>query len=159
MTLQKGDVFPAWEMVSDTGETVSSKQMEGMRYVMYFYPRDNTGGCTVENVEFTELMPKFRLRNITLIGVSGDSTASHQKFKENHGLKAILLTDKDKEFAKKVGAFGEKKNYGKTVMGSIRSTFIIGKDGKVEEALYNVKAKGHAQRVLDLALSNFREDE
>ena len=158
MTLQKGDVFPEWEMVSDTGETIRSKDLAGLRYVMYFYPRDSTPGCTTEAVEFTENYAKFTLRNIPVFGVSGDSTESHRKFRDNNGLKVKLLTDPDKDFAKKVGAFGEKKNYGKTVMGSIRSTFIIGKDGKVEEALYNVKAKGHAQRVLDLALSHFKTD-
>ena len=78
---------------------------------------------------------------------------------DNNGLKVKLLTDPDKEFAKVVGAFGEKKMYGKTVVGSIRSTFIIGKDGKVEEALYNVKAKGHATKVLDLTLAHFKDVE
>ena len=157
--LSKGDVFPAWEMVSDNGETIRSKDLENVRYVMYFYPKDSTPGCTTEAVEFTELYTKFALRNIPVVGVSGDSTASHVKFRDNNGLKVKLLTDPDKEFAKVVGAFGEKKLYGKTVVGSIRSTFIIGKDGKVEEALYNVKAKGHAEKVLNLALSHFKDVE
>ena len=157
--LSKGDVFPAWEMVSDTGETIRSKDLENVRYVMYFYPRDSTPGCTTEAVEFSELYAKFTLRNIPVFGVSGDSTASHQKFRYNNGLKVKLLTDPDKEFAKTVGAFGEKMMYGKTVVGSIRSTFIIGKDGKVEEALYNVKAKGHAAKVFDLAMTHFKDVE
>ena len=157
--LSKGDVFPAWEMVSDNGETIRSKDLENVRYVMYFYPKDSTPGCTTEAVEFTELYTKFALRNIPVFGVSGDSTASHVKFRDNNGLKVKLLTDPDKEFAKVVGAFGEKKLYGKTVVGSIRSTFIIGKDGKVEEALYNVKAKGHAEKVLNLALTHFKDVE
>lgn len=157
--LAKGDVFPDWEMVSDTGETVRSKDLANIRYVMYFYPKDSTPGCTTEAVEFTELYTKFALRNIPVFGVSGDSTASHVKFRDNNGLKVKLLTDPDKEFAKVVGAFGEKKLYGKTVVGSIRSTFIIGKDGKVEEALHNVKAKGHAEKVLSLALTHFKEVE
>ena len=157
--LAKGDVFPEWELVSDSGEVVRSKDLAGLRYVMYFYPKDSTPGCTTEAVEFTALYPKFTLRNIPVFGVSGDSTESHQRFISNNGLKVKLLTDPDKAFAKVVGAFGEKKLYGKTVTGSIRSTFIIGRDGKVEEAMYNVKAKGHAERVLDLALSHFKADE
>ena len=157
--LAKGDVFPAWEMVSDTGETIRSSDLSGVRYVMYFYPKDSTPGCTTEAVEFTELYPKFTLRNVPVFGVSGDSTQSHRRFIDNNGLKVKLLTDPDKEFAKVVGAFGEKKMYGKTVVGSIRSTFIIGKDGKVEEALYNVKAKGHAAKVLDLTLTHFKDVE
>ena len=157
--LSKGDVFPAWEMVADSGETIRSKDMENIRYVMYFYPRDSTPGCTTEAVEFSELYAKFTLRNIPVFGVSGDSTASHQKFRDNNGLKVKLLTDPDKAFAKIVGAFGEKMMYGKTVTGSIRSTFIIGKDGKVEEALYNVKAKGHAAKVFDLAMTHFKADD
>lgn len=159
MMLSKGDVFPAWEMVGDNGETIRSKDLENVRYVMYFYPKDNTGGCTTEAVEFSELYAKFTLRNIPVFGVSQDSTASHQNFKEKHGLKVKLLTDPDRTFAKEVGAFGEKKMYGKTVMGLIRSTFVIGKDGKVEEALYNVKAKGHAAKVFDLAMSHFKDDD
>ena len=159
MMLSKGDVFPAWEMVGDNGETIRSKDLENVRYVMYFYPKDNTGGCTTEAVEFSELYAKFTLRNIPVFGVSQDSTASHQNFKEKHGLKVKLLTDPDRTFAKEVGAFGEKKMYGKTVMGLIRSTFVIGKGGKVEEALYNVKAKGHAAKVFDLAMSHFKDDD
>lgn len=158
MRLSPGDTFPAWELVSDSGETLSSSQMEGTRYVMYFYSKDSTPGCTAEAVEFTSLLPKFRLRNITVFGVSGDSTESHVRFRDANGLKVILLTDPGKEFAKKVGAFGEKTNYGRTVTGTIRSTFVVGRDGKVEAAQYNVKAKGHAQRILDIALSNFRSD-
>ena len=157
--LAKGDVFPAWELVSDSGETIRSSDLAGVRYVMYFYPKDSTPGCTTEAVEFTELYPKFTLRNVPVFGVSGDSTQSHRRFIDNNGLKVKLLTDPDKEFAKVVGAFGEKKMYGKTVVGSIRSTFIIGKDGKVEEALYNVKAKGHATKVLDLTLAHFKDVE
>ncbi len=157
--LSKGDVFPAWEMVSDNGETIRSKDLENVRYVMYFYPKDSTPGCTTEALEFTELYTKFTLRNVPVFGVSGDSTASHQKFRDNNGLKVKLLTDPDKEFAKVVGAFGEKKLYGKVVTGSIRSTFVIGKDGRVEEALYNVKAKGHAEKVLNLVLTHFKDVE
>ena len=157
--LAKGDEFPAWELVSDSGETIHSKDLLGLRYVMYFYPKDSTPGCTTEACEFTALYPKFTLRNVPVFGVSADSTASHQRFITNNGLKVKLLSDPDKEFAKTVGAFGEKKLYGKTVIGSIRSTFIIGKDGRVEEALYNVKAKGHAEKVLDLMMSHFRTDD
>ena len=100
----------------------------------------------------------FAMRNVLIFGVSGDSVASHRKFKDKHGLKEKLLSDPDHEFAKACGAYGEKKNYGKIVQGTIRSTFLVGKDGKVEEAWTNVKATGHAQRVLDGMLSHFKTD-
>lgn len=156
--LSKGDAFPPWEMVGDTGETLRSSDLSGMRYVLFFYSKDSTPGCTTEAQEFSENYVKFTFRNIPVFGVSADSTESHVRFKENKGLKVKLLTDPDHGFAKTVGAFGEKTLYGKTVTGTIRSTFIVGKDGRVEEALYNVKAKGHADRVLNLALSHFKND-
>ena len=125
---------------------------------MFFYARDNTPGCTTEAVDFTTLYANFAMRNVLIFGVSGDSVASHRKFKDKHGLKEKLLSDPDHEFAKACGAYGEKKNYGKIVQGTIRSTFLVGKDGKVEEAWTNVKATGHAQRVLDGMVSHFKTD-
>ena len=156
--MQKGDQFPHFVLQDENGETVDSKQLLGLRYIVFFYARDNTPGCTTEAVDFTTLYANFAMRNVLIFGVSGDSVASHRKFKDKHGLKEKLLSDPDHEFAKACGAYGEKKNYGKIVQGTIRSTFLVGKDGKVEEAWTNVKATGHAQRVLDGMVSHFKTD-
>lgn len=156
--MKKGDEFPRFAMPDENGETVDSDMLRGLRYIVFFYARDNTPGCTRECVDFTNLYPKFMLRNIPVFGVSGDSVESHRKFIDRQGLKIKLLSDGDHEFAKLVGAFGEKKNYGKICQGTIRSTFLIGKDGKIEEAWLNVKAAGHADRVLEGTLSRFRND-
>ncbi len=156
--MQKGDEFPHFVLQDENGETVDSKQLLGIRYIVFFYARDNTPGCTTEAVDFTTLYANFAMRNVLIFGVSGDSVASHRKFKDKHGLKEKLLSDPDHEFAKACGAYGEKKNYGKIVQGTIRSTFLVGKDGKVEEAWTNVKATGHAQRVLDGMVSHFKTD-
>lgn len=156
--MQKGDEFPHFVLQDENGETVDSKQLLGLRYIVFFYARDNTPGCTTEAVDFTTLYANFAMRNVLIFGVSGDSVASHRKFKDKHGLKEKLLSDPNHEFAKACSAYGEKKNYGKIVQGTIRSTFLVGKDGKVEEAWTNVKATGHAQRVLDGMLSHFKTD-
>ena len=156
--MQKGDEFPHFVLQDENGETVDSKQLLGIRYIVFFYARDNTPGCTTEAVDFTTLYANFAMRNVLIFGVSGDSVASHRKFKDKHGLKEKLLSDPDHEFAKACGAYGEKKNYGKIVQGTIRSTFLVVKDGKVEEAWTNVKATGHAQRVLDGMVSHFKTD-
>ena len=156
--MQKGDEFPHFVLQDENGETVDSKQLLGIRYIVFFYARDNTPGCTTEAVDFTTLYANFAMRNVLIFGISGDSVASHRKFKDKHGLKEKLLSDPDHEFAKACGAYGEKKNYGKIVQGTIRSTFLVGKDGKVEEAWTNVKATGHAQRVLDGMVSHFKTD-
>ena len=156
--MQKGDEFPHFVLQDENGETVDSKQLLGLRYIVFFYSKDNTPGCTTEAVDFTHLYANFAMRNVLIFGVSGDSVASHRKFKDKHGRKEKLLSDPDHDFAKACGAYGEKKNYGKIVQGTIRSTFLVGKDGKVEEAWTNVKATGHAQRVLDGMLSHFKTD-
>ena len=138
--MQKGDQFPHFVLQDENGETVDSKQLLGLRYIVFFYARDNTPGCTTEAVDFTTLYANFAMRNVLIFGVSGDSVASHRKFKDKHGLKEKLLSDPDHEFAKACGAYGEKKNYGKIVQGTIR------------------KATGHAQRVLDGMVSHFKTD-
>ncbi len=156
--MEKGESFPHFALQAENGETIDSDMLKGLRYIVFFYARDNTPGCTKECVDFTELYPKFALRNIPVFGVSGDSVASHQKFSEKYGMKIKLLSDPDHALAKQVGAYGEKKNYGKIVQGTIRSTFLIGKDGKIEEAWMNVKATGHAARVFEGTLSHFKND-
>ena len=124
-----------------------------VRYVIYFYPKDNTSGCTKEALEFTELISKFMMRNIPVIGVSRDSPASHRKFIDKYGLKVKLISDPDHVLTEAVGAWGLKKLYGKEYEGVFRSTFIVGKDGKVEAVWKNVKVAGHAENVLERAIS------
>ncbi|MBI5189877.1 MAG: peroxiredoxin [Nitrospirae bacterium] len=121
---------------------------EGRPMILYFYPKDNTPGCTTEACDFRDNMN--RLTGIaTVVGVSRDSIASHLKFREQHGLNFILLTDPDHKVMEAYGAWGEKTSYGKTTEGVIRSTYIIGTDGKVKKQMLNVKAKGHVDRVLE----------
>ena len=151
--MEKGDVFPDFVLLDSDGSSFDSRQLSGMRYVIYFYSKDNTPGCTTEAKEFTDSFPNFTMRNIPVIGVSKDSVASHRNFREKHGLKVHLLSDPDHVLMEKVGAWGRKVSYGKETVGTIRSTFIVGKDGKVEAVWHNVKVAGHVQKVLDTAIT------
>ena len=124
--------------------------LKGKWTVLYVYPKDNTPGCTTEAKEFTELLPEFEKLGFQVIGVSKDSVKSHKRFKERHGLKVKLLSDPDVELIKALGAWGKKKRYGKEYEGVIRSTFIVSPDGEIVWKKLNVRAKGHAARVLDV---------
>jgi peroxiredoxin len=150
--MEKGDKFPAFVLQDENGEEFDSRQLEGIRYVIYFYPKDNTAGCTTEAKDFTDAFPNFMLRNIPVIGVSKDSVRSHRNFMDKHQLKVKLLSDPEHVLMEKVGAWGTKVSYGKETVGTIRSTFIVGKDGTVEAAWRNVKVAGHVQKVLDTAV-------
>ena len=119
--------------------------------VLYVYPKDNTPGCTTEAKEFTELLPEFEKLGFQVIGVSKDSVKSHQRFKEKHGLKVKLLSDPNAELIKALGAWGKKKRYGKEYEGVIRSTFIFNPEGEIVWKKINVRAKGHAAKVLEEA--------
>ncbi|MBR7005958.1 MAG: peroxiredoxin [Candidatus Methanomethylophilaceae archaeon] len=147
--MQEGDAFPHFELKDENGKTFDSRSLDGTRYVIFFYSKDNTPGCTKEAVEFTGLLDDFAAKGVRVIGVSKDSPESHRRFIESKGLKVKLLSDPDHVLMEAVGAWGKKMNYGKEVTGTIRSTFIVGKDGKVEAAMMNVKAGGHAARVLE----------
>lgn len=148
-----GDQFPSYILYDENGEEFDSASLEGVRYVIYFYSKDGTAGCTREAQEFSASFGSFMLRNIPIIGVSKDSFASHRKFIDKNSLKVKLLSDPDHVLMEAAGVWGEKKNYGKTYMGTIRSTFIIGKDGRVEAAWKNVKVDGHVEKVLEKAVS------
>jgi peroxiredoxin Q/BCP len=117
--------------------------------VLYFYPKDNTPGCTTEAKEFTELIEEFEKLGVQIIGVSRDSPKSHKRFKEKHGLRVRLLSDPNAELHKALGAWGKKKRYGKEYEGVIRSTFILDPEGKIAWKKINVRAKGHAAKVLE----------
>lgn len=146
--LEAGKKAPAFILQSDNDSTVSLKELAGERFVLYFYPADDTPGCTKEACQFNELLAAFKKLKIRVIGVSPDSTAKHRAFKEKYGLKFTLLSDPDKAVMIKYGAYGEKQLYGKTVTGVIRSTFVISQKGTIEHAFYGVRANGHAAKVL-----------
>lgn len=151
--MEVGDKFPEFSLADENGEVMDSSFLDGIRYVIYFYPKDNTPGCTTEAVDFSANIAKFMLRNIPVIGVSKDSPESHRKFIEKNQLKVKLLSDPEHELMEKVGAWGTKVSYGKETVGTIRSTFVVGKDGRVEAVWRNVKVAGHVDKVLTTALS------
>ena len=148
-----GDKFPEFALADENGEVFDSKMLEGIRYIIYFYSKDNTTGCTKEAVEFTANFPRLMMRNIPIIGVSKDSSKSHRNFIDKQQLKVKLLSDPDHVLMEAAGVWQLKKNYGKEYMGAVRSTFIVGKDGVVEAAWKNVKVADHAQKVTDKALA------
>lgn len=125
------------------------KDFKGKKVVLYFYPKDDTPGCTKEACGFQENLNPIKAMGVEVVGVSPDSIASHKKFKEKYGLNFILLSDKDKKVAESYGAYGEKKMYGKVTKGIIRSTFVINENGEIEKAWRNVKVDGHVQTVID----------
>lgn len=145
--LDVGDPFPHFILPDENGETFDSKYLEGIRYIVYFYPKDNTSGCTKEAQTFNEVYTKLMIRNVPVVGISKDSPESHRKFIAKNDLKFKLLSDSDHILMEQVGAWGKKMMYGKEVEGTIRSTFIIGKDGNVEACWYKVKVDGHADMV------------
>ncbi len=124
------------------------KDFIGSKVILYFYPKDNTPGCTTEACDFRDNLNLLSGMGYTVIGVSPDSVNSHKKFREKYGLNFILLSDPDKKVAESYGAYGEKKMYGRITKGIIRSTFVIDEEGKIAKAWYNVKAKGHVEKVL-----------
>ena len=151
--MDAGERFPDYVLIDDSGAEFDSRSMAGKRYVLYFYPKDNTGGCTTEAKEFTAASPRFAELGMEVIGVSRDSTTTHQNFKRKQELTIRLLTDADHSLMEKVGAWELKTNYGKTFEGVKRTTFIIGKDGNVEVVWNNVKVAGHVAKVLEKASS------
>ena len=147
--LSVGDQAPAFSLSADDGKTYANADLAGKRFVLYFYPRDNTPGCTKEACQFSEL-DGFRALDIPVLGVSPDSLKSHAKFRADHGLNIVLLSDPDNEVSAAFGAYGEKQNYGRTHMGIIRSTFVVGPDNRIERVYQPVrKADGHAAKVLE----------
>ncbi|MDD3145183.1 MAG: peroxiredoxin [Candidatus Gracilibacteria bacterium] len=120
----------------------------GEKTLLYFYPADNTPGCTIENKDFSCLKDEFAKKGIVVIGVSKNSIDSHKNFIEKQELKVDLISDPDLVLHKELGVYGEKNNYGKKVMGVIRSTFLLNKDGEILKEYRNIKATGHAERIL-----------
>ena len=152
ITLEVGDKAPEFEALNQDGVKVALKDFIGKNVVLYFYPKDNTPGCTTEACEFSANYDQFIKNDTVIIGVSPDSVKSHAGFIAKQNLKHILLSDEDKEISKLYGVWQVKKNYRKEYLGIVRSTFVIGKDGKIAKIYKSVKAKDHAAKVLaDLA--------
>ena len=147
--IEEGKPAPNFELQSDSGETVKLSELRGRPVVLYFYPKDDTPGCTTEACEFRDAYDVFRERGAEVLGVSPDDVRSHEKFKTKHELPFTLLADPDHAVAEKYGVCGEKKFAGKSYMGINRSTFIIDGDGNVARALMGIKPAGHAAQVLD----------
>lgn len=145
--LQTGSLAPSFQLPDQDGKTVRLQDLAGRWVVLYFYPRDDTPGCTVEACEFTAAKPAFAGLDAMVFGCSADSAASHQKFVAKYGLGIGLLTDADRAVMKQYGAWGKKLMYGKQVEGVIRSTVVIAPDGRVAYHWAKVKAEGHAEQV------------
>ncbi|MEW5925575.1 MAG: thioredoxin-dependent thiol peroxidase [Candidatus Zixiibacteriota bacterium] len=142
-----GTKAPAFSLPNQDGKIVKLSDFAGKWAVLYFYPKDDTPGCTTEACEFTGGLKSFEKLNAVVFGVSPDSATSHQKFIEKQNLKITLLSDSDRKVMTRYGAFGTKQMYGKEVQGVIRSTFLIDPKGKIAYAWPNVKAAGHADKV------------
>jgi thioredoxin-dependent peroxiredoxin len=147
--VEEGTPAPDFELRSDEGETVKLSALRGKPVVLYFYPKDDTPGCTTEACEFRDAYDRFREQGVEILGVSPDTEASHQKFKSKYELPFTLLADPEHEVAEAYGVWKEKKNYGKTYHGVERSTFVIDADGKVARAMRGIRPAGHAAQVLE----------
>jgi peroxiredoxin Q/BCP len=146
--LEVGDTAPNFTLKDEHGEKLTLKDLRGSRVVLYFYPADDTPGCTKEACQFNDELSAFTKLGVLVLGISPDGAQAHQAFKKKYGLNFALLSDPDKTVMAKYGAFGEKMLYGKKVNGVIRSTFVISPTGRIEHAFYNVRADGHAAKVL-----------
>ena len=147
--LKEGDAAPDIRLQTDSGEEFRLSNLKGKRVVLYFYPKADTPGCTAEACEFRDEIKAFAKKGAAVVGVSPDKPAAQAKFKQKYGLPFTLLADHEKAAAEAYGVWREKNMYGKKVMGIVRSTFIIGPDGKIEKIYGNVKGKGHAAQVLE----------
>ncbi|MFC4053359.1 thioredoxin-dependent thiol peroxidase [Actinomadura syzygii] len=145
--LQPGDVAPDFELPDADAAPVSLASLRGKRVILYFYPAALTPGCTKEAVDFQGSLGDLEAAGVAVIGISPDKPAKLAKFREKEGLTFPLLSDPDAEVLRAYGAYGEKKLYGRTVVGVIRSTFLVDADGKIEKPYYNVKATGHVERL------------
>jgi thioredoxin-dependent peroxiredoxin len=147
--IEEGRPAPDFELQDDRGNTVRLSDFRGKRVVLYFYPKDDTPGCTTEACEFRDAYDTYRDQGIEILGVSPDTVASHGRFKTKYELPFTLLADPDHEVAEAYGVWGERTSYGKTSMGITRSTFVIDEEGNVARSMRGIKPAGHAAAVLE----------
>jgi thioredoxin-dependent peroxiredoxin len=146
-TIREGKAAPAFTLADAAGKKVSLADFAGRNVILYFYPRDDTPGCTKEACDFRDSIASLAAAGVTVLGISPDAPAKLAKFRDRDGLNFPLLSDPDHKVHDAYGAYGEKKLYGKTRVGVIRSTFVVDPDGKISRAYYNVKATGHVARL------------
>lgn len=151
MLKEVGSKAPEFTLPDQDGVLHSLSDYRGKKVILYFYPKDNTSGCTAQACSYRDLLPQFQEKGAVVLGVSKDSVASHKKFAENYGLPFTLLSDPEAKVIEAYGAWQEKKNYGRTYMGIVRSTFLIDEEGIIQKNFEKVKAKEDAsKRLLDL---------
>lgn len=146
--LQTGVQAPAFKGINQKGETIALSDFKGKKVILYFYPKDNTPGCTAEACSLNDKNEYFLEKGIVVIGVSADSVQSHVKFVEKYDLSFNLIADTEKEILQAYEAWGEKKNYGKTYMGVIRTTYVISEEGVIEAVFPKVDTKTHAEQII-----------
>lgn len=146
--LKTGDAIPAFSLTCDDGEVITPDTLNGRPAVIYFYPEDDSGGCVDENVEFSALLTEFENRGATLIGISPDDVASHNKFRAKYGLLPRLGADPERAMIEAFGLWQLKKLYGREFMGLVRTSFIIDAEGKIARIIRATRIKGHAAKVL-----------
>ena len=151
--ITEGNAAPDFSLPADSGGTVTLSELKGKIVVLYFYPKDDTSGCTTEAIDFTRLLPEFEALGATVIGMSPDSAKKHDKFKAKHDLAVTLVADEELKTLEAYGVWVEKSMYGRKYMGVERSTFLIDKSGSVARVWRKVKVKGHADEVLEAARS------
>lgn len=149
--LSAGDRAPSFKLATDSGETISSSSLKGAPYVVYFYPKDDTSGCTKEAIGFSDSLKKFDKLGVAVLGVSKDSLEAHAKFRKKHKLKIALGSDPDIKMAQDWGVWGEKSLYGRKYMGMERATFLVNAKGVIQQAWHKVKVPGHVEAVLAAA--------
>lgn len=153
--LSPGDQAPDFTLTTDTGEQVTLSDLRGGKVIVYFYPAAMTPGCTTQACDFTDSLDSLKGAGYQVLGISPDKPEKLAKFRERDGLTITLLSDPDRSSLEAYGTYGEKKMYGKTVQGVIRSTFVVDEDGRIELAQYNVKATGHVAKLRrDLGLAS-----
>jgi peroxiredoxin Q/BCP len=146
--IEPGQPAPDVTLPRDGGGTVSLADFHGKKVVLYFYPKDDTSGCTTESVGFTAALPEFEAAGAVVVGVSKDSVKSHDKFRDKHGLGVVLLSDEGSDVCERFGVWMEKSMYGKKYMGIDRSTFLIDREGRIARVWRKVKVPGHVEEVL-----------
>ena len=149
INLKVGDKSPDFELIDQNGKKIRLSKLRGKKVVLYFYPKDDTSGCTKEACDFRDNLPELKKLNVEVLGASNDSLDSHKKFSSKYNLNFPILSDVDKKASQEYGVYEQKQNYGKTYWGITRSTFVIDKNGKIEKIFYKVNPEGHAKEILD----------